>query len=255
VTPSTLVAALAVELRKTAASRVTISTTVLLVGGIAALAAAMTAAARSGNAQVIAKLGPAAAQGGWSGLTSAVLQITAAAGLLGFGVVLSWMVGREFADGTVTGLFGLPVARSTIVAAKLLVYLMWTVVVAVLIVAMVAVVGLAFGLGGPAAGDVAALGRLLALAVLSALVAVPAAWAATIGRGLLPGIATTVGIIVLAQITVVVGSGGWFPLAAPALWAIMPGSVSGVQLALVAVVPVGWGLLTLRAWSTLQLDR
>jgi ABC-2 type transport system permease protein len=33
----------------------------------------------------------------------------------------------------------------------------------------------------------AALGRLLGLTVMTALLAVPAAWAATLGRGLLPG--------------------------------------------------------------------
>jgi ABC-2 type transport system permease protein len=72
---------------------------------------------------------------------------------------------------------------------------------------------------------------------------------------MLPGIATTVGIIVVAQVMAVAGTGAWFPLAAPALWAIEPGSVSAFQLALVAIVPAGFGLLALRAWATLQLDR
>lgn len=252
---NTLSAALAVEARKTAASRVTTGTTGLLVLGIAGLAAAMTAAARTGDAQVLAKLGPIAAQGGWTGLVSAVIQITAAAGLLGFGVVLSWMLGREFADGTVTGLFGLPVARSTIALAKLAVYLLWSVAVGVALSLVVVLVGLAFGLGWPDAAALGGLGRLLALAGLSALLAVPAAWAATVGRGLLPGIAATVGIITLAQVMVVAGLGGWFPLAAPALWAISPADVSAPQLALVAVVPAAFGLLTLRAWARLQLDR
>jgi ABC-2 type transport system permease protein len=252
---STWRAAFAVEARKTAAARVTTSTTVLLVVGIAGLASAMTAAARTGDAQVLAKLGPVAAQGGWNGLVSAVIQITAAAGLLGFGVVLSWMLGREFADGTVTGLFGLPVSRATIALAKLAVYLLWSIVVALALCLVVLFAGLAFGLGLPDATAMGALARLLALAGLSALLAVPAAWAATIGRGLLPGIAATVGIITLAQVMVVAGLGGWFPLAAPALWAISPADVSAPQLALVAVVPAAFGLLTLRAWATLQLDR
>jgi hypothetical protein len=33
---------------------------------------------------------------------------------------------------------------------------------------------------------------------------------------------------------------GWFPLSASALWAMLPGTVSAVQLVVVAVVPIGF---------------
>jgi ABC-2 type transport system permease protein len=56
-------------------------------------------------------------------------------------------------------------------------------------------------------------------------------------------------------VAVVAGTGGWLPLAAPALWALEPGSVSVGQLALVALIPIGFGLLTLAAWRGLQLDK
>ena len=248
--------ALAVETRKTTAARVTLATTAIVAIGVASIATGMTLAARSGNTEVLAKLGPAASIGGWEGLIAVVLQITAAGGVLAFGVVLSWMIGREFADGTVTGLFALPVRRDTTALAKLLVYLLWTVGVAFVLVVVVAFTGLLLlDLDAPAADVGLLLLRLMALTVLSALIAVPAAWAATLGRGILPGIATTVGIIIVAQVMAVAGTGAWFPFAAPALWAIAPGSVSAYQLALVAVVPAGFGLLTLRTWATLQLDR
>lgn len=248
--------AISVEARKALAARVVLSTTILLLAGVGAIGAGMTAAARSGNAQVLAKLGPAAAQGGWTGLLSVVTQVTAAAGLLAFGVVLSWLFGREFADGTVTGLYGLPVTRPTIALAKLVVYLLWTAIVAAGLVVVVAVVGFGLGLGVPAGAAWVGLARLLALAAMTATLAVPAAWAATLGRGLLPGIATTIAMIAIAQIIVVAGGiSGWFPLAAPALWAMLPGTVSAVQLVVVAVVPIGFGVLTLAAWQRLQLDR
>jgi ABC-2 type transport system permease protein len=248
-------AALAVEARKTVAARVTIATTVFLAVGLAAIAGGTSAAARSGDEEIIAKLGPAAAIGGWDGLLATVLQVTAAGGTLAFGVVLSWIVGREFADGTVGGLFALPVRRSTIVTAKLAVYLMWTVVTALLLVVVVALTGWALALPAPSNGLMAPLLRLPALAVLSALIVLPAAWAATVGRGILPGIGTTVGIMATAQIMAVAGVGAWFPVTAPALWALDPGVVSPAQLAFVATVPLLFGWLTIRAWSHLQLDR
>ena len=94
-------AAIAVEARKARSSHVMLWTTVLLVVGVGALALGILAAVASGEEQVIAKLGPLAGVGGWAGLVGIVVQITAAGGLAAFGVALSWMFGREFADGTV----------------------------------------------------------------------------------------------------------------------------------------------------------
>lgn len=249
-----LLPAVSVEARKAISARVVISTTILLTIGIALLTGATGTAAAGGDPAMAAKLGPIAAQGGWPGLLATVSQITAAGGLLAFGVVLSWLLGREFADGTITGLFALPVSRPALALAKLLVYLVWTVVIALLLVLVVVLLGLVTGAGAPDGQAWAGLARLLMLTLLTALLAVPAGWAATLGRGLLPGIATTVGLIALAQVAVVAGAGGWFPLAAPAVWALVPGSVSIGQLALVPLIPIGFCLLTLVAWHRLELD-
>jgi ABC-2 type transport system permease protein len=248
-------AAFTVEARKLAAARVVLATTIFLILGVAGIATAMSLAARSGNPDVIAKLGPAASLPGWDGLIAIAVQITAAAAVLAFGVVLSWLVGREFGDGTVTGLFALPVSRRTIVTAKLAIYVLWTTAVGAALVVTVGLVGLLLDLQRPAAGVGSLLTRLLTLTVLSAVVASPAAWAATIGRGVLPGIATTIGIIAVAQISAVAGAGAWFPFTAPALWAIEPEAVAPVQLSTVAIIPLVVGPLTLHAWSRLQLDR
>lgn len=78
-------AAIAVEGRKAAGSRVVLTATVLLVAGIAMLAGSLTWAAASGNEQILAQLGPLADKDGWVRLTGVMAQITAAGGLLGFG--------------------------------------------------------------------------------------------------------------------------------------------------------------------------
>lgn len=248
-------AALSVEVRKFAASRVVRSATALVVAGISVLTGSMTAAAEAGNEKILAQLGEFADAEGWDRLAGVAAQITGAGGLLGFGVVLAWAVGREFAEGTVSGLFALPVSRATVMAAKLAAFALWTAGVAVALVTVLAVTGLAAGNGAPDGEALAGLGRLLALAVLSGLLAVPAAWVATLGRGLLPGIATSIGTVVVTQVMVVSGTGAWFPVAAPSLWAMQPGEVSAAQLALVPLVPLVSGLLAVRAWSRLQLDR
>jgi ABC-2 type transport system permease protein len=248
-------AALTVEGRKTSASRAVLGTTVLLVAGIALLAGALTWAAAQGNEQVLAQLGPLADKTGWARLMGVVVQVTAAASLLGFGVALSWMFGREFAEGTITGLFALPVSRPAIALAKLSVFLLWALMVAALLVTLIGLVGTALGLGPVDDAVVGALARQYALTVLSAVLALPAAWAATLGRGLLPGIATTVGVLVTAQVMAVAGAGAWYPFTTPALWAMNPDHVPLAQLALAGLVPLVVVPAVLLAWRRLELDR
>lgn len=247
--------AFAFEARKAAASRVMLTISVLLLAGVAAIAFGMLTAAASGEEQVIAKLGPAGELDGWERLVSVVVQVTAAGGFGAFGVALSWMFGREFADGTISALFALPVSRAKIAVAKLAVYGVWAAGVALLLTVVVAVLGFAMGLGAMDAAGVGALARVPALAALTALIAVPAAWASTIGRGLLPGIGVTVVIMVVAQVLAVSDVGAWLPVVAPALWAIAPASVPAAALLTVPSVPLVFGALCALAWSRLQLDR
>ncbi|WP_353809024.1 ABC transporter permease [Agromyces sp. SYSU T00194] len=247
--------ALHAEVRKALASRVLRWTTLLVVAGLALIVGGMTLAVRAGDPQVVAKLGQVAGLEGWAAVTAMAAQVTSAGALVAMGVALSWVFGREFADGTVPGLFALPVPRAAIALAKLLVHLAWVAATSVLLVAAVWAVGALTGAGALDGASAAALGRQLLLGVLTGCIATPAAWAATLGRGLLPGIATTIGIVVVSQVMAVAGVGGWFPFTAPALWAIEPGTVGGAQLALVAVVPLGFGALTALAWHRLQLDR
>ncbi|MGV8895070.1 MAG: ABC transporter permease [Rhodoglobus sp.] len=247
-------AALATEAAKFTRARVPVVTSVMLTIGIAVLCSAMLGALGSGDPQLTAKLGALADPGGWVGFTATASQISAIAGLLGFGVVLSWMFGREFADGTVSGLFALPVGRGTIAAAKLLVYLAWAAGVSLLLVAVLIPLGLALGLGEVPSDAVQPLGRLAVVTFLTALLAIPAAWAATLGRGLLAGIGTIIGIVIAAQVAVLGGIGAWFPFSSPGMWAT-GAPVSITQLALVAPLAVAASVLVVIAWRRLQLDR
>ena len=122
------------------------------------------------------------------------------------------MFGREFSDGTITGLFAIPVSRSTIAAAKLLIYLVWLLICSTALLAALLVFGLAFGLGPIPATVLPALGRQFILAILTGVIAMPVAWAATIGRSVLAGIAVAVGILVAAQIAVRRGSRSVVPV-------------------------------------------
>jgi ABC-2 type transport system permease protein len=248
-------AALWAETVKLTGSLVGRVASIALVVGVAALTGSILLAAASGNAQLVAKLGPGATAD-WNGFLLSAAQITAAGGMGGFGIVIAWMFGREFGDGTITGLFALPVRRATIATAKLTVYAAWAVGVSLLLALVLLAEGLLAGLGPLSQGDVFTLLRQVALTVMTAAIAVPVAWAATLGRSVLAGVGVAIGLVVVTQFSVLAGAGGWMPLAAPALWALSSGDgVSPVQLSL--LIPfVGLAVTAvLVSWRRLQLDR
>lgn len=102
-------AAIWAEVVKLAGSTVGRVGSAAIVIGISLISGSMLlAAATTTDPQLLAKLGPVAT-GDWQGFLLGAAQVTGAGGLGGFAVVLAWMFGREFGDGTITGLFALPV--------------------------------------------------------------------------------------------------------------------------------------------------
>jgi ABC-2 type transport system permease protein len=252
--------ALAVEARKARASWTLRVTGVLLALGVPAIVASIIAAARGGGtpearAQLLAKLGPDVVAADWHALVLSSTQVTAAASVFAFGIGASWLVGREFTDGTAPALFGLPVGRPAIAAAKLVVDLAWALLVCVALVGALTVAGLALGLGALTGETVAGLARIVVLGMLTALISLAAAVVATLSRSVLAGVAVAAVTIVTAQIWVFTGGSVWFPLASPALWAMHPGSVPAGALALVVLFGAVCAALTVEAWRRLQLAR
>ncbi len=249
-------AAIWAEIVKLAGSTVGRVGSAAIVIGISVLSGSMLlAAATTTDPQLLAKLGPVAT-GDWQGFLLGAAQITGAGGLGGFAVVLAWMFGREFGDGTIAGLFALPVRRTTIALAKLIVYVIWVTAMSALLAVVLAVVGTVAGLG-PIDGETPAmLARQAALGLMSAAITLPVAWAATLSRSVLGGVSVAIGLVVIAQVSVLAGLGGWMPLAAPALWAISLGAnVSVLQLSLLLPFGAIFVVLIALSWRRLQLDR
>jgi ABC-2 type transport system permease protein len=234
-------AAIAVEWLKLRHSRVVHVTTLALLTLPCALAAGFLAAAGQGGADAMSLKASAMVTGeGWDGYLNGAIQIFATAGLLGMGVVVAWCFGREFADRTVVSLYGSATPREIVAAAKYVVVSCWALLIAVLVGPAALLVGLAAGLGTPDRGTIGELGRLSLLAVLTGLLALGVAIFASAGRGYLPGFGGLIALIVVAQVGVVAGLGGWLPWSVPGLWAVAtPGSgLDPVPTAQLAVVPL-----------------
>ncbi len=193
---------------------------------------------------------------GWDGFFSATGQITAAAGFLAFGVATAWIYGREFADRTFPSLFALAVSRRTICFAKLLVLLLGSLVTAAAMTIVVGLIGVAASLNVGAVSVASGLFRVFAIGVLSSLLAATVSLIASVGRGYLPALGAVIGLIAIAQLAVLFGTGAWFPYAVPGLMAVsgvegVP-KVSPLQIALVPCLTILTTVLTARWWSTAQ---
>lgn len=247
-------AAVTAEVLKLGRSRVGPLASLLIVGGLLALLAGITAAVAAGNAEMIAKAGRGASTD-WSGLLASSAQVTAAGGMLGFGVVLAWLFAREFAEGTISGLFALPLPRGRIAGAKLVVFLGWVAAVSLAASAGVVALGWVLGYGLPPEDAWFGLARQMALGVLTGLTTVPVAWVASASRSLLGGVASAVGMVVIAQVGTLAGAGPWFPVTTPAIWAMTGGSVGAPQLGLTLTLSAAAAALTCRSWARMRLDR
>ncbi len=121
-------------------------------------------------------------------------------------------LGREFTDGTVTGLFARPVSRAALAAAKLVLLLGWMAALVVGLLVGIIAAGLMLDVGpaGPRITGFAV--KLLCVGLLTRLLALLAAPVATMGRGYLSAIAALIGSVVLAAIATYTASGRGFRL-------------------------------------------
>ncbi len=162
----------------------------------------------------------------WPSYLGLQAQIIAAGGFFVFCLIICWVFGREFTDGTLKDMLAVPVPRMTIVAAKFVVTAVWSAVIAVLIF----VVGLLTGalVGLPQASAAVMLQGSLTMAVTVCLVVAvvtPFAFFASVGRGYLLPIGLAVLALMLANLVMVLGWGEFFPWAVPGLYAQGNGSL------------------------------
>lgn len=160
-------------------------------------------------------------QGGtadWPAAFDLLAQTVAVGGLIVFGLVVIWLFGREYGDGTVTDLLALPTPRWATVTAKFAIAAAWSALLTAWVVALGLAVGAAIGLPGWSGPLLlASAGRLVVVAGLTLALVAPLAWVASAGRGYLPAVGAVFLVVVLAQVVAALGWGASFPWWVPAL--------------------------------------
>jgi len=153
-------------------------------------------------------------------------QIVAAGGFVLFVIVISWIFGREFADGTLKDMLAVPVSRASIILAKFIAMAIWSLGLVVEIYLSSLVMGALIKLPGVASGVIFQGSDLvLGTALLTIVAVTPFALFASIGRGYLLPMGVAVLMLMMTNLVALIGWGEYFP------WAVAGLYVQGTDLA------------------------
>lgn len=222
-----------------------------LVGGLFMIILKDPEAARS-MGLIGTKAQLAAGTADWSTFFNLLAQAEAVGGGILFAVVTTWVFGREFSDRTVKELLSLPTSRETIVSAKFTVVVIWTFsmtilsfVVGIVIGNAVVIPGWSIELFRSATVDIIGAG------IMTIMLLPFVAFMASIGRGFMPAFGWTILTVAIAQITAVLGWGGWVPWAVPALFSGAAGPRTeflGIHSYIIVILASATGLFMTFYW-------
>lgn len=252
-------AALLIEWWKVRRSPVTLTATALMGLVLPAMGLGFYNVALSDANGILADKATAFLVGdGWDGYLGLVDQIAAVAVLLGVGVVVAWVFGREHVDRTFPSLFAHATSRRSMAMAKFVVMFGWVVVVSLVIAALSFLLGVVSGVGPlEEPGLLPGLLRLVAIAICAGVLGLTLALVSSAGRGYLPAIGALILIIAAAQVAVLFGTGGWFPYAIPGLLAVAGAegapTILPIQIAMVPGLTAVALWLTVRWWRTAEV--
>lgn len=163
----------------------------------------------------------------WPAYLGLLAQIVGIAGLIFFSLMMSWVFGREFADGTLKDLLAVPVSRVTILLAKYIVVALWSVAATGMIIIVGLILGVVIGLpGGTSELFMQGITILVITACLVIIDVFPIAFFASVGRGYLLPMGVVILTLILANLVVVAGWGSYFPWSIPGLYTQAIGSTN-----------------------------
>jgi ABC-2 type transport system permease protein len=165
----------------------------------------------------------------WPAFFGLLNQVIMSAGTVGFGIVASYVFGREYSDRVVKDLLALPVSRMEIVLSKFLIVFVWGVFLSLVFFASGLTTGIIANIEGWSY-DLAIQEFILfeGGAILTVLLCTPVAFLASYSRGYLLPIAFIILIIMVTQVAFM-GVPEWtpyFPWALPALFCQIAGAAT-----------------------------
>jgi len=182
--------------------------------------------------------------------------LISAGGFILFVLIISWVFGREFTDGTLKDMLAVPVQRSSILLAKFIIVAAWSAMLAIVILIVGLVMGAIIKLPG---GSISVIFQGSALVVITAclviVVVMPFALFASVGRGYLLPIGVAVLTLMMTNLVAIAGWGEYFPWAVPGLYAQGESSVTPISYWIVLLTGLAGMIATYLWWKYADQNR
>jgi len=183
-------------------------------------------------------------------------QIIAAGEFFLLVLAISWVFGREFADGTLKDMLSVPVQRSSILLGKFIVVAVWSAMLTLVIFIAGLVMGAVIKLPG---GSIRVILQGSALVLITAClviaVVMPFALFASVGRGYLLPMGVAVLALMMANVVAIVGWGAYFPWAVPGLYAQGKSSLPPISFWIVFLTGLAGMIATYLWWKYADQNR
>jgi ABC-2 type transport system permease protein len=192
----------------------------------------------------------------WPAYLSLFGQLVAVGGFMLLILVISWVFGREFADGTLKDMLAVPVPRGSIILAKFFVVAVWSVGLSVVIFLSGMLMGAAMGLPGASLSVLLQGSAVVAItACLVIPVVLPFALFASLGRGYLLPIGVALLTALAMNVVTIIGYGEYFPWAVPELYAQGKTELGAASYGIVLLTGVLGVLATYLWWKYADQSR
>ena len=192
----------------------------------------------------------------WPSYLVLFAQIISAGGFFFFVMAVSWVFGREFADGTVKDMLAVPAQRSSIILAKFIVVAAWSAVMAIIIFILSLVVGAIIRLPG---GSISVIlhGSLVTAITVCIVIAVvlPYALFASVGRGYMLPMGVAVLTLITANLLMVLGWAEYFPWAVPILYSQGVSTLTPLSYGIVIFTSLAGMIATYLWWKYADQNR
>lgn len=192
--------------------------------------------------------------GDWKSLLEFIIQMILTVGTIGFGLVTSWVFGREYSEKVIKDIIALPISRPTLVISKLIVAFIWSMLLSLILFIAGILTGLMVNLTGWNETLVFQTFIIyMECAVLNFLLCSLVAFIASVGRGYLLAIGYVILILIITQI-IFVGIPWisiYLPWALPALHSGIAGEAAPLPTAgsyLIYTITIVSGLIATTAW-------
>jgi ABC-2 type transport system permease protein len=192
----------------------------------------------------------------WPSYLGLFALIIAAAGFFLFILIISWVFGREFADGTLKDMLAVPVSRSSILLAKYVVVGLWSGVLTMGIFLLGLVMGVIVKLPhGSMAVVLQGGGSIVITACMVFAVVVPFALLASVGRGYLLPLGAAILTLIMANLLAIAGWGDYFPWGIPGMYAQAKDSLPPISYLIVVLTGLAGAVATYLWWKFADQSR